>query len=937
MIRYDQLDRLRALQGSTPFADRILAELNYAAALSETLDHKHDGIINDALEHLYRKVEEEGGVITKSAALESESILLPMRQDAKSLCVHCVAHAHIDMNWEWGYQETASLTIDTFRTILDLMHDYENFTFAQSQAATYEMVEKFAPFMLEEIKARIKEGRWEVTASAWVETDKNLPCGESLARHILYTKRYLSRLLDLSPDSLLIDFEPDTFGHNLSVPAICQSGGVKYYYHCRGNSRPAHLYRWQGKEGSELIVYRDPHWYTSTIDYDLFRDVPLLCKQSGIPHHLTVYGVGDHGGGPTRRDVERLIQMSSFPIMPEIRFATFRSFFEEVEKQKEKLPVIKGELNYVFNGCYTSQSRIKMANRIAEARAFESESLCAQASMAGADSFADSFKNAWKHILFSQFHDILPGSGVLESREYAMGQFQESMAHIGINGNTAMRYIASMINTEKSGLSVDSESVSEGGGVGFGISSHNYYRMPSTERGSGKVRLFHLFNPTQYDYCGLTEILVYDLDRKGARAVFTTDEGTPVEYQLLESGKGYWDHSYERYALHLTVPAFGYLTCKMTLEEVHSADSYTLPYYRNDLHAGNSESEIVLENDLLRCTFDKQNGCLLSLTDKQKGLPLISRPSALFRLITEHTDRGMTSWRMGEYKSVKDLHQSKELIVYGISKGELRQSFSYKMPYGDRSSLGVTVRLDKSSPILEYEVTLDHHELGNAKKGIPQVNFALPFSYSAKSCKYDVPFATVLRQPMDYDVPASCFALPMPEEGSGLMLLSDCKHGFRFTDGQIALSLIRSSYDPDPYPEYGVHKMRIGIALCPDTNCDSALYSTVDRFVHPLSYCASDRHPHGGPLAQNGCFVKPEGKIRITALKSAEEDDGVILRFFNTQEESAPFSFTFDKEIKAAFYTDLNEKEICKISFDEKKASDLCPPYGIKTVKILFK
>lgn len=93
------------------------------------------------------------------------------------------------MNWMWGFQETAAVTVDTFRTVLDLMREYPDFTYAQSQASTYQIIEEYAPEMLEEIRQRIHEGRWEVTATTWVEPDKNMPNGESLARHILYTKR----------------------------------------------------------------------------------------------------------------------------------------------------------------------------------------------------------------------------------------------------------------------------------------------------------------------------------------------------------------------------------------------------------------------------------------------------------------------------------------------------------------------------------------------------------------------------------------------------------------------------------------------------------------------------------------------------------------------------------------------------------------------------
>ena len=185
---------------------------------------------------------------------EAERILAPVAKTAKSYHIHCMGHAHIDMNWMWGYNETASLTVDTFRTVLDLMKEYPDFKFSQSQASVYKIIEEHAPEMLTEIAGRVHEGRWELSASTWVENDKNMPSGESLSRHILYTKRYLSKLFDIDPKTIEIDFEPDTFGHNITTPEVCAQGGVKYYYHCRGREAAPCAYVWKSRAGGELLV-----------------------------------------------------------------------------------------------------------------------------------------------------------------------------------------------------------------------------------------------------------------------------------------------------------------------------------------------------------------------------------------------------------------------------------------------------------------------------------------------------------------------------------------------------------------------------------------------------------------------------------------------------------------------------------------------------------
>ena len=225
------------------WAKRITSQLEYAVQLNKVLEHKYDRDLTEVLDFLSEGVAREG-TITTAAAQEAEKRLAPLSEDAKGFRMLCVAHAHIDMNWMWRWEETVAIVLDTFRTMLNLMEEYPQFRFSQSQASVYKIVEEHDPAMLEEIRKRIKEGRWEVTASTWVENDKNMSNGESLARHILYTKRTLSGMLGIDPDSLNLDFEPDTFGHSLNMPEILARGGVKYYYHCRGYDG-YHLYRWK--------------------------------------------------------------------------------------------------------------------------------------------------------------------------------------------------------------------------------------------------------------------------------------------------------------------------------------------------------------------------------------------------------------------------------------------------------------------------------------------------------------------------------------------------------------------------------------------------------------------------------------------------------------------------------------------------------------------
>ena len=932
MTLYDKIALLKPLAAQSAWSRRAYCEIHYAAGMSSAEGHAYDAAIEKALDRLLAAAEENGGAVTRADVLKAEEALAPLSKAAKSYRVHCVGHAHIDMNWLWGYQETAALTIDTFRTVLDLMKEYPDFTFAQSQASTYEIVQKYAPEMLDEIKARVHEGRWEVSASTWVENDKNMPSGESLARHILYTKRYLSKLLDIPAESLTFDFEPDTFGHNVSVPEVCNQGGIKYYYQCRGNSDAEFAYIWRARSGAELLVCREQHWYNTSVSSDMMHDIPQLCAKYGIHDFLYVYGVGDHGGGPTRRDLNTLIEMNSWPIMPTVVFSTYGKFFAALDQSRANFPVREGELNYTFTGCYTSQSRIKMANRIGEDRLYESEWLSAAANaMADAPRRNEIFTEAWKKVLFNHFHDILPGSGVIDTREYAMGQFQNAMAAVNVNANNAMRALAEAIDISSIPVAVDEGSMSEGSGVGFAVNQASHYGLPRAERGVGKKRVFHLFNSAQYDFDGVCEITVWDWKYDVKRAVFANSKGEAAAHKLLGNGKYYWGHEYDTFAVRAKVPAMGYAT--YTLDEAGIADN-AISYGVGDRTDDYSDAPIVLENNRVKAAFDHATMQVISLIDKTTGREMINKPAASFLFIAENNMHGMSAWRVGDRMTVTNLNEAVNVNVNEIDGNGIEQHIRYELAFGERSKLKVTVSLLDNSGLLNFDVAADFHEVGNSQR-IPQLCFDFPVAYAVKNYRYDVPFGTLDRCAIEHDVPANSFAAAVPEADAdpAIMLISDTKYGFRGARNALELDLIRGSMDPDPYPEYGVHNIRIGAGVAENVS-PNALYREASFFVHGIAVCSSRKGT--GSLPLDGQLFRVSGNVRVSAVKTPEDCDGLIVRVFDENGSGADFSLTFFKPLSAAYSVDLNENITGSLSVDGNTLLARANPYSVKSVLVKF-
>ena len=901
-------DRTNGYASPEYWANRIYAELTYGQKLSDIRGGKYDDLLVQAADYIVGKIQSEGS-ISMEAAQHAESMIACLKDDAKSFTLICCAHAHIDMNWMWGFDETVAVTLDTFATMLDLMDEYPEFKFSQSQASTYKIVEDYGPpHMLERIAQRAQEGRWEPTTATWVEADKNTPNAESMARHLLYTRRYISKLLGIDGKKLQLDFEPDTFGHSANVPELLNKAGIKYYYHCRGSHDPQ-LCWWTAPSGAKVLSFREAMGYNAVVDETLATQMLEPCKDLGIDTMIRVYGVGDHGGGPSRRDIERIMEMREWPVYPTIRFGTYAEFFSIIEQKfGDKLPVRNEEMNFVFTGCYTTQTRIKMANRIGEATLNEAEAFASFANLeTGVPYPAVRFQDAWTKLLFNQFHDILTGSGVINTREYALGQFQQTMAAANTAKLTAIRAIASKIDTSKY-VSDEPKGVfrTEGAGVGSGVEE---YKISQVDRGCGSTRVYHFFNAAPFDRSESVELTIWDWSQAELNLMeFRDAAGNKVECQLISSGvEWYWFHEYVKVLLKVDVPALGYATYTLT----KSDDTLLVPHDKLKGYDQRVEEphEYVLENDFLRAEFDVQSGVLVSLLDKKTGMEMVDAEwgSGIFRLVEEDTDRGMTSWRVGRHMNLKEFCEDVHIKHVGYQGANLRQSISIETKFG-RSSFKAIISLDYDSPTLKYDVECDWHEVGKMDDKIPQLNFFVPVAYPCRCYKYDVPAGTLDREATDMDLPGNSFIVGMPAEGNrGIMVSSDTKYGFRGFEDSMAVDLIRSSYEPDPYPEYGVHKMKLAIAVV-DTDKPRALIEKAYALWHPLNSIAAQAH--AGSLPMSGSFLSLGcGNAALQAIKMPEEGgNSLILRLYETDGQDGSATVKLWQAPKSAQTVDLHEE-----------------------------
>ncbi len=930
-------------------------------------------LVDRAAAHL-EALDHSGGVLALSGAVkEAESLMAPIGRAAKEFRIHCVGHGHIDMNWMWSWPETVATTHDTFASVLSLMDQYPELTYSQSQASVYELTERYYPHLFEQIQTRVREGRWEVTAAHWVEGEKNLASGESICRHLLYTRDYFQRKFGLKPEDVPVDWEPDTFGHAATVPTILAQGAVKYYYSCRtgggfehavvGDPRPR-LFYWQAPDGARVLVNRESTWYNSYVNIGDNIALPMVdfTRETQLHDWLNIYGIGNHGGGPTRKEVDYLMSLREWPIYPEILFSTSTKYFQAVEAEvataEVQLPILDHELNFEFTGCYTSQSAIKRGNRFGENYLEEAETLAALASrLVGCVYPTESLREAWLKVLFNQFHDILPGSGVRETREHAQALFQEVGAITGAIKRTAGGLIAARVNTlallpdtpaarEERQL-VDAGSVNTpfvaGTGIGAGESGY------SQANGGGRRFLpFVVYNPCTWERSERVSVALYDTDLDPARIVALDDSGT-AHPALFPTRGSDWGHEKITVAFDATgVPALGYRTF-LLCEGAATPSEATVQATAGDW----------FETPYLRFRVDRFRSGLLDLIDKRTGAVLASpeSPIGMWQYITERP-RGMTAWALGEEIDAPVRLRSTGFQVLGAARNQgtsapigsgttgYRIESHLEVP-GTHSTVRVTMMISALEPRIDFSAEIDWREIGDAKRGIPGLIIRFPFQLSDVEARYEIPFGSVVRDLNNgEEVPALRYAhlagkAPTAVGSSvseGVTLLQDCKYGHSLKGSELGLRIVRSSFDPDHAPEVARSSVRYSLTLHDTPATPAALTRLGAAWNHPLLIAPAALQNGTAPTTDGWVRVTSENVV-LTAFKMAEDGSGIVIRLAELNGMEGDAEVEIASELAAglskATLRDLMERNVeGAVSWDGATLRVPMKPHGLTTVRL---
>jgi alpha-mannosidase len=349
--------------------------------------------------------------------------------------LHLVGNAHLDPVWLWPWQEGYQEARATFRSAIERMDEYPDFVFTCDQIVLLSWVEESDPELFERIRQRVAEGRWVNAGGWWVEPDCNLPMGESFARQGLYGQRYvLSRFGRLAD----VGMNADPFGHNAMLPQILRGQRMDAYVFLRPGPHESDLrgalFWWQAPDGSRVLAYRIPFEYGSApgdVGFQTEKSLGQLDREGG--EGMVFYGVGNHGGGPTRANIESIHRYDRMGTFGRMKMSSPREYFDELQSRKagllEHLQVRTDDLQHHAPGCYSAHSGIKAWQQRAQFAVLNAERWAAVSALGSGIRYPrDELERAWKQVLFNQFHDILPGSAIEPAYDDARDQLGEAVA-----------------------------------------------------------------------------------------------------------------------------------------------------------------------------------------------------------------------------------------------------------------------------------------------------------------------------------------------------------------------------------------------------------------------------------------------------------------------------------------------------------------------------
>ena len=790
---------------------------------------------------------ERGGAAAAHAALQKT--VWGVGVDPAATKVTAIGHSHIDVEWLWPLRETVRKVGRTFASQILNMERYPGFKYGSSQAQLYEICKERYPALYKKVKKAVADGRWEVQGGMWVEADCNVPSGESLVRQCLVGQRFFKEEFGVVPRNLWL---PDVFGYSGQLPQILRQCGIGFFLTQklswnRYDKFPHNSFIWQGIDGSRVVAHFPPEDnYNSGLWPEELRKNETNNGEAGIVDvAISLYGMGDGGGGPKEEHIERGLRCAALNGCPPVTFGFAQDAMDRIAAQEEDLDVWSGELYFeMHRATYTTQAAQKLANRRAEEALRAAEMLCSAAFAAGQSAYPQrELLSLWKSLLLCQFHDIIPGSSIHrvyeESGALVRGVAEKAHA-------LAAKAAATMLAKKKDALTL------------FNPSSTPFSGVVSLPPAWAGAKCAEVSLPSQKD--GKNTIVQVEVPPRSFATLLRANEDkkalAPAGAARRAKGLLVLENARVRYEIDTK-----------TLLVVRALDKECGRAFVTRAKPGNA---IALYDDHPSCfdAWDVEEYALSMPVAKPEVLsaepfagPVRSGLRATFRI-------GSSVFR----QEIR-LDAGSKRLDFATETDDWKESHKWL-----RAAFPLDVSADEARFEIQYgTVARPTHD--NTKWQYAQF----------ESCAHRY--------------------ADLSDPDFGVALLNDCKYGYRAKGSELSISLLRAPTEPDPVADRGAHRFTYAILphACDLAHTDEVVAAAaelnqgVERFEGFAATGEGSALPEPLPVRFEG-----EG-IDLAVLKKAEDSDDLVVRLVETRGRRATATLSASRHFAQATPVLANE------------------------------
>jgi alpha-mannosidase len=791
--------------------------------------------------------------------------------------IHLIGNAHIDIFWLWRWEEGFQEIRASFASALDRIGEHGEFVFSSACAYYYSLVESADPGLFKRIQEAVKAGRWRIVGGWWLQPDCNAPAGESFVRQALYAQRYFLEKFGLTAK---VGYNVDSFGHNGNLPQLLKKAGLDAYVFMRPMAHekdlPAVLFSWEGIDGTRVPAHRLMTSYTSGGDWDdgLLRKIAehrAVAEREGVPV-MCFYGVGNHGGGPTRQNLKNIDGLKAGGEV--LVYSDPQRYFEEVSRLRG-LPVVRDEMQYHAIGCYSALSDVKRANNRTEQELMFAEKILAVTGGGGEDTAENTaaLRAGWKKLLTNQFHDSLGGCSIPEA-------YPKILAAYGWARETANQMSAIL-----------------------------FQRLAAKAATFREGSTLIVWNPHPWELSETIDVI-------GAAEKVFDGRGRELPFEFVPTNAVTTGFFSQALRFNVRLPPLGYA-------------SYRLENLRTSLETGpflafqytRTASNRICSGDW-EALIDRDSGFIVSLRDKGRGLEFLDR--GIGPLIVDDESDTWTH-ALPSYQGARHPMRLESYTL--VSRGPV--STEYEIVYRlFNSTVILRVNLNGGAGRLDLKTRViwnEHHRLLKLRIGS---------AFDSGTFVSEIPYGAIERAADGTEWPLQRW-VKLSAGGAALGVLNDGICSGSAEGGSLDLTLLRSPVyshhenqhpRPDIYHRYmdqGEKEFFVRLQAYPRGAGNDEIARRALELNQPPVYVIESAHGGEFPAERSFCAVGEGSTVIISTIKRSEDHDGWIVRAFEAGggESRAELDFTW-LGLKASFPFKPYEIKTIKIADGDGKITE---------------